>query len=222
MKLVKSLIVSTMFLSGVVGANAQSPDDKASFFITSVGLGKGGDLGGLEGADAHCGRLAQKAELPKREWRAYLSTQNPKGGRGESARHRIGKGPWYNVKGVMIAEDVNRLHVQANIFSDTALDENGRKITGVDEFVAKAGANRHDILTGSPKDGLAFWRQNPKEDRTCSNWTSSGQGSAIVGHHDRVGAGHTSWVEAHKTLGCSQKALKSSGGDGLFYCFAND
>ena len=192
------------------------------FFVTSVGVGDGGNLGGLHGADIHCNRLARQAGLPDREWRAYLSTQTYGESVGESARDRIGTGPWYNVRGVIVAPDIDRLHTYPNIFSNTALNEYGEKISGFTELVARGDRNRHDILTGTPRDGIAFWSKNPAEDRTCNNWTSNTRGFAVVGHHDRTGAGRTSWNAAHKTNGCSQQDFEKSGGDGLFYCFAAD
>lgn len=184
-----------------------------SFFITSVGSGNGGNLGGLEGADAHCGKLAEAAGVQGKTWKAYLSTQE-EGKRGVSARDRIGSGPWYNAKGVLIAKDLDELHLNPNIVKSTALDEAGKTVNGRGDK-----PNRHDILTGSMMDGTAYF-PNVKEDRTCSNWTSSGEGSASVGHHDRHGGGNVSWNSAHNSRGCSQEALTKTGGAGLFMCFA--
>ncbi len=184
-----------------------------SFFITSTGSGKGGDLGGLAGADAHCQALAAAAGAGGKTWRAYL------GQSGESAenvdpRSRIGEGPWYNAEGVMIAEDLTDLHLGNRIRRETGLDENGKRVNARGD-----SPNQHDILTGARPDGTAF---PPGEDRTCGNWTSSGEGSAMVGHFDRWGGGFTSWNSAHPSRGCSVEALNSSGGNGYFYCFAID
>ena len=213
MKIEKIIFASASLLAAyILPASAQ--DNKMGFFVTSVGSGKGGDLGGLAGADAHCSKLAESAGTTGRTWRAYLSTQE-KGKRGISARDRIGKGPWYNAKGVLIAKDLDQLHLNPNIIKSTALDESGNLVNGRGDK-----PNRHDILTGTKSDGTGI---HPREtdDRTCSNWTSSGEGSATVGHHDRHGGGNTSWNEAHNSRGgCSQEALASSGGAGLFMCFA--
>ena len=175
-------------------------------------------MGGLEGADAHCQALAEDAGSEGRTWRAYLSTQIP-GGRGISARDRIGDGPWYNVNGELVAQNIDLLHVQPNIFTSTALTEKG-------DIVRPRGGGfpvEHDILTGSQVDGTAF-PPRVTEDRTCSNWTSSadGVGSAMVGHHDRNGGGSISWNASHPSRGCSQDNLRSTGGNGYFYCFAAD
>jgi len=186
-----------------------------TFFVTSAGPGKGADLGGLEGADRHCSRLAERVGAGGRTWRAYLSTT---GSGGVNARDRIGRGPWRNARGVVIARDVDELHGDNNINKQTALTEHGEIVGGRGD-----APNRHDILTGSTPDGRAF---SEGQDTTCGNWTSSGEGSAIVGHHDRMGlrddAPSRSWNSSHPTRGCSQEALRSTGGDGLFYCFAAD
>lgn len=194
-----------------------------TFFITSAGPGKGGDLGGLAGADRHCQALASAAGAGDRTWRAYLSTQGTTGLNDPNvvhARDRIGTGPWHNAKGVRIARDVEDLHSEKNnLNKETALDEKGQP---VNDRTMKP--NKHDILTGSRHDGTAF----PGAffpDMTCGNWTKSGpDGSAMTGHHDRAGPiDHpwaTSWNSAHPTRGCSQEALRPTGGDGLFYCFA--
>ncbi len=197
--------------TGLLPVNAQ--DGSISFFITSEGSGKGGDLGGLEGADAHCNKLAEAAGITGKNWAAYLSTQE-EGKRGISARDRIGEGPWFNAKGVQIAANLDDLHISPNITKTTALDEKGDLINGRGDQ-----PNRHDILTGSMADGTAFFPRE-EEDRTCSNWTSSGEGSASVGHHDRHGGGNTSWNAAHNSRGCSQEDLTQTGGAGLFMCFA--
>lgn len=185
-----------------------------SFFITSSGLGDGANLGGIEGADAHCQALAGLAGAGDQQWRAYLSTEED-GARGISARDRIGEGPWHNAKGTLIAANVTDLHLYNRVINiNTALDENGNPVNGRGDK-----PNEHDILTGSQDDGTAYFPDDA--DHTCSNWTSnSDTGSAQVGHHDRHGGGNLSWTSAHGSRGCSVDALKSSGGNGLFYCFA--
>ena len=193
-----------------------------SFFITSTGLGKGGDLGGLEGADRHCQSLAQAAGAGNRTWRAYLSTQSPMWNQpgAVDARDRIGKGPWYNAKGVMIARDVDDLHSASNnLTKATALDEKGNPVNGRTDK-----PNKHDILTGSRPDGTAFVGA-PYADMTCGNWTKGGkEGSAMIGHHDRASAvasaWGSSWNSSHPTRGCDPESVRSTGGDALFYCFA--
>ena len=200
----------------VVGsAMGQGEDRSMGFFVTSVGLGNGGDLGGLEGADKHCQELAAAAGAGERTWRAYLSTEEPDK-RGVFARHRIGQGPWYNAHGILIAANLTDLHLyNRTITLETALDENGNRVMGrYDE------RNEHDILTGTQADGTAYFPDD--KDHTCSNWTSSDEGSAQVGHHDRHGGGNTSWNSAHPSRGCSPDALRSTGGNGYFYCFAAD
>ena len=193
---------------------ALAQDPPMGFFVTSVGLGNGADLGGLKGADAHCQSLAEAAGAGGRTWRAYLSTEEADT-RGVFARSRIGIGPWYNARGELIATDLDQLHINPNIFKRTALDESGNPVKGRSDQ-----PNEHDILTGAPEDGTGYF---PDEaDHTCSNWTSSGEGSAQVGHHDRHGGGNTSWNSAHASRGCSQEGLQSTGGAGLFYCFAAD
>jgi hypothetical protein len=185
-----------------------------SFFVTSTGLGSGGDLGGLAGADRHCQDLASSAGAGSRTWRAYLSTQSKGGARLVNARDRIGKGPWHNAAGALIARDVDELHgPRNNINAATALDERGTPAPG----------RLHDILTGTRLDGTAPSRLDP--DMTCGNWTQGGkEGAAIVGHHDRVSAidepWARSWNSAHLTRGCSPPALAELGSGGLFYCFA--
>jgi hypothetical protein len=200
-------------------AQAQSAD--TSFFLTSNGIGNGGNLGGLAGADNYCQTLAQAAGAGAKTWRAYLSTQAADGAPAVNARDRIGKGPWKNSKGVVVAKDVADLHSAGNNLSkQTALSEKGEVINGRGDT-----PNRHDVLTGSQPDGTAF---TAGEDRTCKNWTSSTQGSAMVGHSDRIGLrdddASKSWNSSHPSRGpdggCSQADLKSTGGDGLLYCFA--
>ncbi len=197
---------------------AQAQDSAMSFFITSVGPGNGADLGGLAGADAYCQQLAQAAGAGEQTWRAYLSTQEAGGSAAENARDRIGQGPWQNAAGTVIAASLDELHGANNLDKGTALDENGEPVNGRGD-----SPNRHDILTGSQPDGTAF---AAGEDRTCGNWTSSGEGSAMVGHHDRMGLRDDepsrSWNSSHPSRGCSQEALQGTGGDGLFYCFAAD
>ncbi|MGH6933597.1 MAG: hypothetical protein ACREEE_14320 [Dongiaceae bacterium] len=195
--------------------NAPAQEHPMGFFVTSVGLGKGADLGGLEGADAQCKKLAAAVGADGRTWRAYLSTEEP-GKRGISARGRIGQGPWYNSRGELIATDLDDLHISPNILKRTALNEKGELVKGRGDE-----PNEHDMLTGTQEDGTAYFPDDA--DHTCSNWTSGGEGTATVGHHDRHGGGNTSWNAAHDTRGgCSQEALESTGGAGLFFCFAAD
>lgn len=195
-----------------------------SFFVTSVGPGKGGNLGGLEGADRHCQSLATAVGAGMGSWRAYLSTQaaalnDPNA---VNARDRIGSGPWFNAKGVLIARNIDELHSpRANLTKDTLLDEKGQVVNGRTEK-----PNRHDILTGSRPDGTALPPSPPFGDMTCGNWTKEGEdGAAMTGHHDRSGTVAHPWAESWNSShpsrgGCSQAALRSTGGDGLFYCFA--
>jgi hypothetical protein len=198
----------------------QAQPTTMTFFITSAGPGKGADLGGLEGADRHCQSLAQAVGAGNRTWRAYLSTQAVGGSQAVNARDRIGRGPWQNSQGVVIAKDADELHGDNNLSKQTALNEKGEMVNGRGDT-----PNRHDILTGSTPDGRAF---PPGEDRTCGNWTKSAQGAAMVGHHDRMGLNEEppakSWNSSHPSRGpdggCSQADLRSTGGDGLFYCFA--
>jgi hypothetical protein len=198
----------------------QAPLRPMSFFVTSVGMGKGGDLGGLAGADAHCLALATASDAGNRTWRAYVSTQARPDQPAVNARDRIGEGPWYNSKGAVISQNQSELHgdtlIQAqrgsNLFKQSALNEKGDVVHGVGDSLP----NVHDILTGSQPDGRAF---TDTADHTCNNWTSSGAGSAQVGHSDRIGNGNASWNSSHATTGCSQADLASWGGAGLFYCF---
>ncbi|MBC8058828.1 MAG: hypothetical protein H7Y61_19845 [Rhizobiales bacterium] len=188
------------------------------FFVTSTGPGKGADLGGLAGADKQCQALAGAAGAGNRTWRAYLSQQPTANVPGINARDRIGKGPWMNAKGAVVATDVANLHGTNNINKQTALTETGTGIAGRGDT-----PNLHDMLTGSQPDG-AFIAGNVNT--TCGNWTQSGEGSAMVGHHDRTGLDESapakSWNSSHMTRGCSPDALKTTGGGGLFYCFAAD
>ena len=213
-----SVIPTCIFLLLLVSGVQAAGEHPMGFFVTSKSIGNGADLGGLNGADAHCASLA-KAAGSKRTWRAYLSTQSTDGKtRGKSARDRIGIGPWYNAHGELIASDLDDLHISPNLVKRTAVDENGNSIKGRGEK-----PNEHDILTGSKNDGTAYfpWEEG---DHTCSNWSSSadGKGSAQVGHHDRHGGGNTSWNSAHASRGCSQKNLQGTGGNGYLYCFAVD
>jgi hypothetical protein len=200
-------------------SGARAGQEGMTFFVTSVGRGNGGDLGGLEGADAHCQALAKAAGAPHSNWRAYLSTTAPGGEAGVNARDRIGNGPWQNAKGAVVARSVAELHSDAiNLTKQTALTEKGEMVSGRGDAV-----NIHDILTGSDPDGNY---STAGCDTTCGNWTKSGDGSAIVGHHDRIGLKDTrhmkSWNSSHGTVGCSQEALAKTGGAGLFYCFVAD
>ncbi len=188
-----------------------------TFFNTSVGPGNGGDLGGLAGADAHCQALAEAEYAGDHTWRAYLSTTATDTEPAVHARDRIGTGPWYNAEALLIAADVATLHSDNNnVNKERATTERLDPVNGVGD-----DPNRHDILTGSQPDGTAF---PAGDDRTCGNWTSSGEGSAMVGHHDRTGRGDgvNSWNSEHASRGCSQDNLVSTGGAGLFYCFAID
>jgi hypothetical protein len=198
-------------------APAYAQQANMSFFVTSAGPGKGADLGGLAGADRHCQQLATAAGAGAKTWHAYLSTQ---GAGAANARDRIGKGPWINAKGATIAKDVAELHGTNGLTKQTALSEKGEVINGRDDT-----PNRHDILTGSQPDGTAF---TGTDDRTCRNYTSSTQGAVMLGHADRQGLRDDepskSWNSSHPSRGsdggCSQADLRSTGGDGLFYCFA--
>jgi hypothetical protein len=202
-----------------IGATVQAQQANVSFFVTSVPIGKGADLGGLEGADRHCQSLAQGAGAGGRTWHAYLSTQ---GAGAVNARDRIGRGPWVNAKGVVIAKDVADLHGTNNLTKQTALTEKGDVVNGRGDT-----PNTHDILTGSQPDGTAF---PAGDDRTCGNWTKSGQGVAMLGHSDRTGLDESapakSWNSSHPSRGpgggCTQDDLKSTGGNGLLYCFATN
>jgi hypothetical protein len=193
------------------GAHAQA--SAMTFFVTSAGSGKGADFGGLAGADKLCQSLAAAVGAGSREWRAYLSTQ---GAQAVNARDRIGSGPWQNVKGVVVAKSVAELHGTNNLTKQTALTEKGEMVNGRGDT-----PNMHDILTGSQPDGTAF---AGADDRTCGNWTKSGDGAAQVGHHDRMGLNEEppakSWNSSHPSRGCSDAALIGTGGAGRLYCFA--
>jgi hypothetical protein len=212
--------VLAIALSGLgAGPVAAQQSAKMNFFITSVGMGKGADLGGLDGADRHCAQLAYAVGAGDRTWHAYLSTTATDNTAAVNARDRIGRGPWYNAKGEVVAQNVADLHSENNkLGKQTSLTEKGGIVNGRGDT-----PNTHDMLTGSTLDGMAY----PKgDDTTCSNWTSGadGSGAARLGHFDRQGGGEnpTSWNSAHPSRGCSQANLQASGGAGLFYCFAID
>ena len=213
------LSLTAILLTCAAAAPAAAQQAATTFFVTSEGPGKGADLGGLAGADAHCQKLATSAGAGAKAWRAYLSTQ---GAGAVNARDRIGKGPWVNAKGVTIAKDVAELHGTNNLTKQTALSEKGDVINGRGDT-----PNRHDVLTGSQADGTAF---PPDKDMTCKNWTSGTEGAAMVGHSDRTGLDTNppslSWNSSHPSRGpgggCTQSDLKSTGGDGLMYCFASN
>jgi hypothetical protein len=210
------MLVALVCLGSAGGAEAQQ--STTSFFITSAGPGKGAELGGLAGADQHCQQLAQAAGAGNRTWRAYLSVSAAGGAAAVNARDRIGQGPWRNAKGAVIAKSVDDLHgPESNLTKQTALNEKGEAVNGRGDT-----PNMHDILTGSQRDGRAF--PPGDKDMTCGNWTKGGEGSAIVGHHDRMGLrdddASKSWNSSHASRGCGLDALKATGGNGLFYCFA--
>ncbi len=215
---IKTAIAGMLALGAVaiaMPALAQQAD--MSFFVTGAGMGKGANLGGLEGADVHCAALAKAAGATRTNWKAYLSSTAPQGEAGVNARERIGKGPWQNAKGAVVAASVEELHSDAsNVTKDTALSEKGEMVMGRGD-----ATNMHDILTGSDPMGMY---STAGGDTSCKNWTSDGEGSAIVGHHDRMGLKDTrhmkSWNSSHGSRGCDQEALVGTGGAGLFYCFA--
>jgi hypothetical protein len=218
-----SILASAALVSLAWFAGAQAQQAGMSFFVTSTGSGKGADLGGLAGADARCQQLAGAAGAGAKTWHAYLSTQAAGGQPAVNARDRIGNGPWQNAKGVVIAKNVDELHsLTNNLTKQTALTEKGDLVKGRGDT-----PNEHDALTGSTMEGRAF---PAGEDRTCKNWTSSTQGTAMLGHIDRAGIQDTvegrSWNATHPSRGgdggCSQNDLKSTGGAGLFYCFATN
>ena len=214
------ILLSCAAAVAVVASCAQpmagAPSNPMSFFLTSANPGKGADFGGLAGADAYCEKLASSAGAGGKTWRAYLSTT---GSAPVHARDRVGKGPWRNAKGEMVAANVEDLHGGNKLSKQTSLTEKGEIISGRGDPV-----NLHDILTGSTADGRADLAA--AGDTTCGNWTKSGEGSAIVGHHDRVGLNESapmkSWNSSHGTRGCGMDALKSTGGGGLMYCFASN
>ena len=219
-KLSLPLALTTALL---VSACAQTPSagpaasgSGMSFFVTSANPGKGADLGGLSGADQYCQKLAASAGAGSRSWRAYLSNSAVGGAPAVNARDRIGRGPWQNAKGEVIASNVEELHTNNKISKQTALTEKGEVVSGRGDTV-----NTHDILTGTQADGRAF---PPDKDMTCGNWTKSGEGIAMVGHHDRQGlrddAESKSWNASHPSKACDMNSLKATGGSGLLYCFA--
>jgi len=209
--------LAAVALTGLGFATAAQAQQAMTFFVSSAGSGSGANLGGLAGADAHCQSLAKAAGSALTNWHAYLSTTEPGGTEGVNARDRIGRGPWHNAKGQMVAKSVDDLHSAGNnLNKQTALTEKGETIPGRGDSV-----NQHDILTGSDPNGMF---STAGGDTTCGNWTKSGEGSAIVGHHDLQGLKDTrhmkSWNSSHGSRGCSQDQLKASGGAGLIYCFA--
>ena len=216
-------ILAPGLLAASIGGYLQAQEPEMTFFVTSAGLGNGGNLGGIKGADAHCQALARGAGAGEKTWRAYLSVTDLNGKGAINARDRIGRGPWHNANGVRIAVDVDDLHSESsNITADTAITEKGQKLP--------AEPNQHDILTGSTRDGRA-WSYNLLDDlnlergaMTCSNYTSNAEDQFVmVGHHDRAGTAPISpWNAAHPSVGCSQAKLVETGGAGLLYCFAID
>ncbi|HYD55258.1 MAG TPA: hypothetical protein VEA99_21670 [Gemmatimonadaceae bacterium] len=216
MRFVVGIVVAVAFASEM--AAQQPPQQPMGFFVTSVGKGDGANLGGLAGADAHCQELARAAGAGARTWRAYLSAAPAAGQPPVHARDRIGSGPWYNARGTLIAWNVADLHGDVhrdrnNITKESALDEKGQPVKGRGDT-----PNQHDILTGSDSQGRMLLGSAAVT--TCNNWTSNAAGSAMVGHHDRVGGGNTSWNAVHLTRSCSQQDLVATGGAGLLYCFA--
>jgi hypothetical protein len=220
----KKLVVFAVITMSILGASLavaqqqqqQGPPPAMTFFVTSVPIGNGGNLGGIAGADAHCQMLAAAAGAGNKTWRAYLSTQGPGA---VNARDRIGAGPWHNAKGVRVAANVADLHGDNErdrnyLFKETALDEKGNPVKGRGDQ-----PNQHDMLTGSDSLGRAF---PAGTDRTCNNWSSNSSGNAMLGHHDRSGGNTTSWNSAHPSRSCSQPDLVATGGAGLFYCFATN
>ncbi len=224
MKMLAALVSSVVLGAYLVEAQQPPPapaqQQPMSFFVTSVGLGNGANLGGLAGADRHCQTLATAAGAGAKTWHAYLSTSASGGQAAVNARDRIGSGPWYSAKGGRVAQNVGDLHGDTieqarlgnNINKTTAISEKGEPIKGVGDT-----PNQHDILTGSQPDGRAY---TDGADHTCGNWTSGAAGTAQLGHHDRTGGGNTSWNATHPSRGCSQENLVATGGAGLLYCFA--
>ncbi|MES2535877.1 MAG: hypothetical protein V4632_08395 [Pseudomonadota bacterium] len=197
-------------------APASGTQNKMTFFVTSTGSGRGANLGGLAGADQICQSLGNAAGAGNQTWRAYLSNSAVGGAAAVNAHDRIGNGPWHNAKGDLIARNVDELHGNNNLNKQTALTERGEIVNGRGDT-----PNMHDMLTGSQPDGRAF---AGNKDMTCGNWTKSGEGSAMLGHHDRIGLrdddASRSWNSSHPSQGCSQENLRKTGGNGLFYCFA--
>jgi hypothetical protein len=217
--LVLTFMAAVMF--GQAPQQQKQPPAPMTFFVTSAGPGNGANLGGLAGADAHCQKLATAAGAGNRTWHAYLSTSAADGKPAVNARDRIGKGPWHNAKGAMVAKDLGNLHGDTAeeartgnlVTKNNGVTEKGDKVNGVGDT-----PNTHDILTGSTSDGRAY---TDGADHTCKNWTSGGDGTAQLGHFDRNGGG-VSWNSAHPSRGCSQENLVATGGAGLFYCFAGN
>ena len=212
----ESVASATVLAVALAACATTTPQSGPSFFVSSVGSGKGADFGGLDGADKHCQSLATAAGMGDRTWRAYLSTQASGSTPAVNARDRIGTGPWRNVKGVVIATNVDELHANNNLTKQTALTENGAVVNGRGDT-----PNQHDILTGTQKNGMAF---TVTDDKTCGNWTKSGEGSAMVGHVNRDGTNappdNSSWNSSHGSAGCSDSLLAKTGGAGFIYCFA--
>jgi hypothetical protein len=211
-------LAAAAILAFGAAADAQTPPpDPAgmTFFVSSTGMGRGADLGGLSGADAHCQSLAAAVGAGGRTWRAYLSTQ---GAGAVNARDRIGQGPWRNARGAVVAQSLAELHGENNLTKQTALNERGEVVNGRGD-----SPNMHDMLTGSQPDGTGFAGDT---DMTCRNWTTDAEGGAVVGHHDRQGPGDTaamrSWNSSHRTPACGTDALRRVGGGGLLYCFASN
>jgi hypothetical protein len=215
-KMCLSILALAALVSFGSSTSLKAQPTEMTFFVTSVGPGDGANLGGLAGADQHCQNLATAAGAGNRTWRAYLSAVGVGTAQCVNARNRIGNGPWLNARGVIIASNVDALHNDNNINKETAVTETGAMVNGRGD-----NPNMHDILTGSTRDGRCF---PPGNDTTCGNWTRNGDGSAQVGHHDRQGLDDSeaarSWNSSHPSRGCSQSALQSTGGNGLFYCFA--
>ncbi|MCU0804572.1 MAG: hypothetical protein MUF79_05730 [Burkholderiales bacterium] len=216
-KIMGRTVAVAAFAVALTACATDAARNPMSFFVTSVGSGKGADFGGLAGADAHCQKLAESVGAGGRTWRAYLSATPTAASPAVNARDRIGPGPWQNAKGVVVATSVDNLHSeQNNLTKQTALTERGEVVKGRGDT-----PNQHDILTGSTPDGRAVAGAN---DTTCGNWTKSGEGSAIVGHHDRIGlrddAPSKSWNASHGSRGCSDASLIATGGAGYLYCFA--
>jgi hypothetical protein len=214
----RSSFVAVSVALAALGSSAAAGAQQSAmtFFVTSMGSGKGADYGGLAGADKHCQTLAAAAGAGNRTWRAYLSTTATPSAPAVNARDRIGEGPWLNAKGVVVAYNIGELHAANSLTKQTALTEKGEVVNGRGDT-----PNRHDILTGSKADGTAF---TGSDDTTCGNWTKSGDGSAMLGHHDRQGIATdytaVSWNSSHPSRGCSDEGLRSTGGAGYLYCFA--
>ena len=213
-----ALVASATAVLGACAPMSSSSQNPMSFFLTSANPGNGADLGGLAGADAYCQKLAASVNAGGKNWRAYLSTTASGATPAVNARDRIGRGPWQNAKGEVVAANLDELHGANKLTKQTALTEKGTVISGRGDPV-----NMHDVLTGSTPEGRVATAAG---DTTCSNWSQSGAGSAIVGHHDRTGLDESapakSWNASHATRGCGMDALKATGGAGLYYCFAAD